>query len=88
VLFRSDVDGDVANAVELSELLAGSTLVKNCFAQRWVEQAVGSMPSVDDACAVEQIQSRFAETGNVAELMVAIATSDTFRYVNVNGEGE
>jgi len=87
-LVGSDVDDDVTNAVELSALLADSAKVKNCFAQRWVEQAIGSMPSVEDACSVEQIQSRFSETGDVAELMVAIAMSDTFRYINVGGEGE
>ena len=81
----TDIDGEVANGIALSDKLVDSKMVKRCFATRWFEQAVGGPPNIEDVCSVEQIEDHFAETGNVRELMVAIATSDAFRFINTAG---
>ena len=86
-LFGSDVDAEVDDAVAMSDLLANSGTVKECFADRWVEQAIGGEPEDEDDCAVDKIRDRFADSGSVVELMTEIALSDTFRFINT-AEGE
>ncbi len=85
-LVGSDVDGPVADAVELSARLAGSEQVRTCFADRWFEQAVGGEAGQLDACAHDRVTESFAASGDLRELMVAIVLSDSFRYVNLGSE--
>lgn len=78
----TDRDGQVEGAVELSQTLASSGQVRGCFAEHWVETALGSIEG-EDQCAVGQVQERFRETGSFADLVVAIVQSDAFRYARV-----
>ena len=80
-LAGTDVDGPVADARALSEALARSERVRECFADRWLVRALGQPPGEADACTQQAIRERFAETGSVRELLVAIVESDAFRYV-------
>ncbi|MEM6995751.1 MAG: DUF1588 domain-containing protein, partial [Myxococcota bacterium] len=84
----TDIDGPVTNGVELSKKLATSDMAKRCFAKKWFEEAMGDEPTVADKCSIDDIQARFIETGNVREMMAAIALSDAFRYINTAGEGQ
>jgi len=84
----TDIDGPVANGIDLSDDLVGSGMVKRCFAKRWFEQAVGGPPEIEDVCSMEQIEDEFAKTGSVRDLMVAITASDAFRFVNTTKEAE
>ena len=58
---------------------------------KWVKAdrptfALGREPGEADACSVEQIQNALSESdGDLRELLVAIATSDAFRYRIVDG---
>jgi hypothetical protein len=79
----TDVDGPVADAVALSERVAGSAQARSCFSNRWFEAALGRAPDPLDQCSVEAVETRFAETGNIRELLLAIIESNSFRYVNV-----
>ena len=85
-LLSSDVDGPVADALELSQKLAGSEKVRECFASRWLFRGTGT--SGDDAsdCDREATLTAFAESGDVRELLVNVVLSDAFRFINTGDE--
>jgi PAS domain-containing protein len=82
----SDVDGEVANAVELVDKLVTSDKVRACFAERWYTQALGREPGELDKCSLDAIEARFTETGSMRELVLAIIQSDAFRYLDISEE--
>jgi hypothetical protein len=85
-LISSDVDGPVADALEMSQKLAGSEKVRECFASRWLFRGTGT--SGDDAsdCDREATLTAFAESGDVRELLVNVVLSDAFRFINTGDE--
>jgi hypothetical protein len=85
-LSGTDVDGEVADALELSHALARSSRVRQCLADRWLGRALGHSPGEQDQCTREAVQSRFAQSGSMRELLLAIVESDAFRYLNVAEE--
>jgi hypothetical protein len=83
-----DARGPVANAVELSAKLAVSDDVHACVVQQWATFALGRSPEPQDECTMDVLLEGFAESeGDLRELMVAIATSDAFRFRVVDGGG-
>ncbi len=65
---------------ELALKLAQSRQVHDCFAVGMFRFAVGRVETADDECALEQLQGDFFSSGgNLRRLMLAIATSETFR---------
>jgi hypothetical protein len=84
----SDVDRDVADALELGSALSSSAHVRDCLADRWMTRAIGQTPGELDQCALDSARERFAETGTLRDLIVAIVQSDSFRYVNTVGVEE
>ncbi len=77
----SDVEGAVADALELSSVLATSEQVQRCVAANWFQFALGRNPNGGDSCAMSDVYAQFAASDfNIRELLVAIATSDAFRY--------
>jgi hypothetical protein len=80
-LFRSDAHGKFANAIELVQRLAESSDAKACFVGHWLEAAYRRSQAPEDACARQQLEQSFADSGGkVVELMVALAKTDNFRY--------
>ncbi len=80
--------GPVANAVELSAKLAVADEVQACVVSQWARFALGRAPTPQDECTVATLQQGFVESdGDIIELMVAIATSDAFRFRVVDGGG-
>lgn len=77
--------GPYDGAVELADKLLASTDFQECVAHQWTTFALGREPNEADACAMEDIRQRLAETGDLRELLVAIATSDSFRFRVVDG---
>jgi hypothetical protein len=80
----SDVDGPVADAVEMSDVLTGSMHVKSCFADYWFKQALGGELGELDECERDRVLAEFAETGDMRALVEALVLSDTFRYINTS----
>ncbi len=75
------LDGEFNGVDELAERLAGAREVQDCVAQKWVTFALGGAPAGDNLCAMQRVQEQFAtEGGSFRELMVAITTSEAFRY--------
>jgi hypothetical protein len=75
-----DVVGEFDTPVDLAHKLAGSRSTADCVATKWYTFASMRAPEDEDACAVHDLQTRFAEAGfDVRELIVGIATADSFR---------
>ncbi|MDQ3032835.1 MAG: DUF1592 domain-containing protein [Myxococcota bacterium] len=85
-LVGSDVEGALADGVALADGLATSRRARDCLAERFVTTALGRHPSSEDACAVERVQERFAETDDMRELVLGIVTSDAFLYIRSEEE--
>ena len=78
---KRSIFGEFHGVDQLSKRLAGAREVQDCVAQKWVTFALGGSPAGDNLCAMQRVQERFAEHGgSFRELMVAITTSDAFRY--------
>ncbi|MGE3629957.1 MAG: DUF1592 domain-containing protein, partial [Sandaracinaceae bacterium] len=78
-LVRTDVDGPIDDAVEMSERLAESDRVRWCTAQSWIRYTIGRAPAADDACLVERARGALEESGgDLREMLVAIVTSPDF----------
>jgi hypothetical protein len=70
-----------ANAVELSGLLAKSDDTRRCFATEWMRFALVRSETAADQASVNAAAAGFARTeSGVRDLLVAVATSRTFRY--------
>jgi hypothetical protein len=82
-LAASDVDGELIDARDLSEKLARSAMVQQCFAKRFFKDALGSDLKVD-SCSSDNAASRFSETGSMRELILGIIDSDAFRYISTS----
>jgi hypothetical protein len=77
-----DVAGPVNGGVELSTQLAQSEDVRECFADRWLSQALGVEGDAIDSCTQGAVRQAFVETGDMRELIAAIVLSDAFRFIN------
>jgi hypothetical protein len=78
-------DGSTAafdDGVGLSKALATSPEVRKCIARQWFRYGLGRVETDADACSLAQIDDAFAASGyNLRELLLALVTSDAFRYV-------
>lgn len=75
------VQGEFDGAVELAAKLASSTDFTDCVVHQWTTFALGREPGEDDLCSVERVRQALVESdGDLREMLVAIATSDSFRY--------
>ena len=73
--------GSFNGAADLAAQLAGSAQARECFALQELRYALGHVESAGDACSAQQIYRAFqAGTFNVKRLLVAIVSSDSFRY--------
>jgi hypothetical protein len=69
-----DIEGNVADAIELSELLAQSPAVHECVTEKLVGYALGHGLEQGDQCAVEPLAEEFhASGGGLGQLVRAIA---------------
>ncbi len=85
-LESSDVNGPVANALELSAKLAGSAQVRECFADRWLLRATGLGSDTVGECDYDQAVTSFVSTGDIRELLVEVVMTDAFRFLNTADE--
>jgi len=70
-----------SGGAELSALLADSPQVERCVARQWFQFAHRREASPDDSCAMELINDAMNDSGgDIREAIVAVATSDSFRF--------
>ncbi|MBL8680344.1 MAG: DUF1592 domain-containing protein [Myxococcales bacterium] len=79
-LLRSGVDGPFDGAVELSRLLARSSVVASCLVRQWVRFAMGRAPHEVEHSWVESLTRRFSAHGSERELLLDLVSSASFRY--------
>ena len=72
------------DGVDLAYQLAQSSQVKDCYTKRWASYAVG-YPIDDGQETLVGLQHAFRGSDDVQDLLVAITTSDLFRYLNGQG---
>jgi hypothetical protein len=83
-LVGTDVDGPFQGAVELGQRLAQSEQVQQCVANQMLRYALAATRMSVSPCMVDGIAKKFAATGgDLRELLVAVVTSDAFRYRQV-----
>jgi hypothetical protein len=79
VIDGGDLSGKYQNAVEFGTKLAASEIGADCQARMLFRYAAGRPETAHDECALDGIRRRFKESGgNLADLIVGIATSDAF----------
>jgi Protein of unknown function (DUF1592)/Protein of unknown function (DUF1588)/Protein of unknown function (DUF1585) len=76
------LDGPVDGAIELSKRLAKSPSVAQCATKKWFEVALRRSPVDLDACSVQHVQAKTAETQSIRELLLAMVETDSFLDVN------
>ncbi|MCX4240226.1 DUF1588 domain-containing protein [Paraliomyxa miuraensis] len=85
----AEQSGAYDGAVELAQRLSASTDFSDCVTHQWATFALGREPTEDDLCAMEEIRQTLADAdGDLRELLVAITTSDAFRFRTVEGGGQ
>lgn len=76
----TDVDGPFDGAIELSNALARSRIVRRCAAERWFRFALGRAPEGVEASTLNALSTAFDESsGDVRALLTEIVASPTFR---------
>jgi hypothetical protein len=74
-----DLKGKYANGMELLARVPGSAAVRSCLAERWFEYAVSREADPADRCELAALDARFRKSGDLADLLVAITQTGTFR---------
>ncbi len=77
-LRSTDVDGSLDGARALAERMSESRQVEDCYAKQWFRFALGRTEVTADRCALARVQDAHAKGGSIAELLIAIATSQAF----------
>lgn len=76
----SDIDGAFATGDELLEKLGTSERVRACFAQKYLDFALALQVSQpENACSAQALGQTFGASGDLKELAVSVAQSDSFR---------
>jgi hypothetical protein len=53
--------------------------VKRCFAKHYLGFAVARELAAEDSCSLTRISEQFASSGDLKQLILAVAKSDAFR---------
>lgn len=78
-LLVGDVQGPLADAIELGAMLARSQTAQGCYVGTWMAFAYGRREQPADACTRQLLMDTFARTdGNVRELLVALTQTEAF----------
>ncbi len=76
-----ELNGPVADAVELSQRLAGSPYAKRCFIRQTFRYFAGREETMHDACTMVALEKAYdASEGSLTELLIALFNSDSFQF--------
>jgi hypothetical protein len=83
-----DVDGSYASGEALIAKLGESQAVRACFAEKYLDFAVAhAVTDPADSCSIQAVGKSFAATGDLKQLVVSVAGSDSFRMRLAEGVG-
>jgi Protein of unknown function (DUF1588)/Protein of unknown function (DUF1592)/Protein of unknown function (DUF1595)/Protein of unknown function (DUF1585) len=74
-----DMEGPFAKGDDLLSRMATSADIKRCFAQQYLQFALSRSVGPADRCSVDALGKAFAPSGDLKELVVSIARTDSFR---------
>jgi hypothetical protein len=77
------LDGSLStfdDALGLTKMLAASAQVQACFARQWMRYALNRWDTDADLASIQGAAATFAASGNMRDLVGAVAASRTFRY--------
>lgn len=84
-----DVDGMYASGDELIAKFGESQAVRACFAEKYLDFAVAhAVTDPADTCSIDAVGKSFAATGDLKQLIVSVAESDSFRMRLAEGVGQ
>jgi hypothetical protein len=76
-----EVQGPFNGPAALASKLAATDEARSCFVTQWFRYGLKREPAAEDACTAKALVDAFrASNYNVRELLLALATSDGFRY--------
>ena len=78
-IIDTDVDRAFDGAIDLSNALAKSKVVRHCATQQWVRYALGRAPVDVELPLVETLTNAFFQTGSVQALLSDIVAAPSFR---------
>ncbi|MEL6179870.1 MAG: DUF1588 domain-containing protein [Myxococcota bacterium] len=80
ILGSRAIDGPVAGPVELVDRLAQAAEVRACFVVQLYTYVHGRVPSAEDGCYLERLQTHFEQTGgDIRELLVQMLIGEEMR---------
>jgi uncharacterized protein DUF1592/uncharacterized protein DUF1588/uncharacterized protein DUF1585/uncharacterized protein DUF1595/uncharacterized protein DUF1587 len=75
------VTASFAGPADLIDQIAASEQARNCYATQLFRFAAGKTEAAEDQCSLDVVQEAFtASGGDLREALVAITTTDAFRY--------
>jgi hypothetical protein len=84
-----DVDGAFATGDELIARLAQSQSVRACFAETYLDFALAhAVTDEADTCSIQALSKSFAASGDLKQLVAAVAETDSFRLRLAEGVGQ
>jgi Protein of unknown function (DUF1588)/Protein of unknown function (DUF1585) len=88
IIDGGDLDGDFATGDVFLQRVAASEDVKRCFAQQYFQYATSRAlsPGGEDECSVAGLKKGFTSSGDLTQLVLAIASTDSFRYRKSEGQ--
>jgi hypothetical protein len=85
VLSLGLADGSIDGGAALARAIAESDRATTCFARQWLRFALGRLPVDADDATLEEL-GRVAAEGSMVDVLLSIATSQTFRHRYEGGE--
>ncbi len=86
-LVETDTDGPFEGAIELSDRLAESEMVRRCVTQQWFRFTFGRTETADDQCMLDDVYAAFEASGwDIREALIALTRTDAFLYRNTGEE--
>lgn len=77
-----DLNGSVADAIELSSKIAASQRLLSCQSEHWFRYAYSQLPAPVDQCSLATLTRALTDSqGDVRSLLLALTQTDAFRFV-------
>ncbi|MBX3276132.1 MAG: DUF1592 domain-containing protein [Sandaracinaceae bacterium] len=80
ILGAGDANGEYTDALAMIDRFAGSERVRECVVRQLYRFTMGRQDQSGDACQVRSLSDELREHRDTTELLVAIATSPSFRF--------
>jgi len=77
-----EIDGQTFSGVpEMAHLIADIPTARSCYVAEWLRFAEGKLNSDADQAYIDWLMSGFSRNTPIADLVITMVGSDTFRYL-------